>query len=111
LALFRHAGGIVAAREGAAPAATPAPAPAPEVPIGAPMRAPEAEEPPAKRLVDLDVVTHESESVAEDEALAEQLTRKLQADPTDDAVADELIAVLMKLGRSHEVFALISARV
>jgi tetratricopeptide (TPR) repeat protein len=107
LALFRHAGGIVAAREGAAPPA----APAPEVMAATPMHSADREDAPARRLVDLDVVTHESESVAEDEALAEELTRKLQADPTEDAVADELIAVLMKLGRSHEVFALVSARV
>lgn len=44
------------------------------------------------------------------EARAEELTRKLQSDPTDDDLADELIALLLRLRRSHEVFALISAR-
>ncbi|WP_394839681.1 tetratricopeptide repeat protein [Pendulispora rubella] len=47
---------------------------------------------------------------AEDEARVEELTRQLQADPTRDDVVDELVDRLLRLGRSHELFALLSAR-
>jgi hypothetical protein len=54
-------------------------------------------------------------SVAElDDAAAEvrveELTRKLQGDPTDDAVVDELVVLLTRLGRGLELLALLSAR-
>ncbi len=43
-------------------------------------------------------------------ARAEELTRRLQGNPADDAVADELLGVLESLGRGHELLALASAR-
>lgn len=49
-----------------------------------------------------------------DEADAEQrvetLTRSLQADPTNDAVIDELVMLLTRLGRTMDLLALLSAR-
>jgi tetratricopeptide (TPR) repeat protein len=48
---------------------------------------------------------------ADDTARAEELIRKLHADPGDDRVADELADRLLRLGRSHELLALLSARV
>jgi tetratricopeptide (TPR) repeat protein len=48
-----------------------------------------------------------------DAALAgriDDLTRRLQGDPTDDAVADELGRLLEKAGRGHDLVALLSAR-
>jgi tetratricopeptide (TPR) repeat protein len=55
------------------------------------------------------------ESLApEDEARlasrVEDLTRMLQGDPTRDDVVDELTALLVRLGRSLELFALLSGR-
>jgi hypothetical protein len=47
---------------------------------------------------------------AEDTACAEELIKKLHADPDDDRVADELAERLMRLGRSHELLALLSGR-
>jgi len=47
---------------------------------------------------------------AEDAARVEELTRILQANPTDDRVVDELSDRLLRLGRSHELLALLSAR-
>jgi hypothetical protein len=48
---------------------------------------------------------------ARDHARVEELTRKLHADPTDDRVVDELTACLLRLGRTHELYALLSARI
>ena len=45
------------------------------------------------------------------ELRAEELTRRLQANPRDDAAADELGSVLERLGRGHELLALLSARI
>lgn len=45
-----------------------------------------------------------------DEQRVEQLTRMLQANPEDDGVVDELALRLLRLGRSLELFALLSAR-
>jgi len=47
---------------------------------------------------------------AEDHARVEALTRKLHADPTDDRVIDELATRLLRLGRTHELYALLSSR-
>lgn len=47
---------------------------------------------------------------AEDHARVEDLTRKLHADPSNDFVVDELTTRLLRLGRTHELFALLSAR-
>jgi thioredoxin-like negative regulator of GroEL len=50
--------------------------------------------------------------LTEDEAelRADELTRKLQSDPSNRAVADELATLLARLGRSMELLALLSAR-
>jgi len=45
------------------------------------------------------------------EARADELARRIQLDPSDDAVADELTAHLLALGRGHELLALLSARI
>lgn len=51
-----------------------------------------------------------SYSEAEAEERVEVLRRKLEGDPTDDAVIDELIDLLRHLGRSMELLAVLSAR-
>ena len=38
------------------------------------------------------------------------VTMALQADPTQDATVDELVSLLTRLGRYHELLALLSAR-
>jgi tetratricopeptide (TPR) repeat protein len=61
-----------------------------------------------------DVPEHHAEprlfDEAEDAARVEELTRTLHANPTDDRVVDELSDRLLRLGRSHELLALLSAR-
>jgi tetratricopeptide (TPR) repeat protein len=55
-----------------------------------------------------------SEPPEADPALAariDELTRRLQGDPTDDAIADELASLLEQAGRGHELLALLSARI
>ena len=47
---------------------------------------------------------------SEAEVRAAELTQKLQADPTRDDVVDELARLLRKLGRGHELLALLCAR-
>lgn len=47
---------------------------------------------------------------AEAEARVATLTQTLQVDPTRDDVVDELVTLLTRLGRGHELFALLSAR-
>lgn len=51
-----------------------------------------------------------AEPDAETAVRIEELTRRLQADPRDDAVADELATLLETAGRGHELLALLSAR-
>ncbi len=103
--LFRKCSEGVATLEGAVlPArATPEPSAPLLASPGAP--APAAHQAPA----------HAPSPVEVDEgaldARAAELTSRLQGDPTNDAIADELLDLLMRLGRPHEVFALISARV
>jgi tetratricopeptide (TPR) repeat protein len=46
----------------------------------------------------------------EPEVRAEELTRRVQADPTDDRAADELVSLLEHLDRGHELLALLSGR-
>jgi tetratricopeptide (TPR) repeat protein len=46
----------------------------------------------------------------ESAARVDDLTRRLQADPMNDAVAEELSSLLEALGRGHELLALLSAR-
>jgi hypothetical protein len=66
-------------------------------------------EPPTSRL---DVpLPSAAPAVPEDaESRVDELTRKLHADPSRDDVADELASLLRALGRSHELLALLSAR-
>jgi cellulose synthase operon protein C len=78
----------------------PAELPVPAAPEGAAPHAPPAEA--AAAVVTLDP--------ADDEQRVEALTRSLQANPEDDAVVDELALRLSRLGRSLELFALLSAR-
>jgi hypothetical protein len=85
------AAGARAAIAPAAPApARAAPAPATPAPISDGPLGPEEEAQAAQRV--------------------EELTRRLQADPTDDSVVDELVVLLTRLGRGHELLALLSAR-
>jgi tetratricopeptide (TPR) repeat protein len=62
---------------------------------------------PALPKLDLSLA---SDDDAEGAARVEELTRRLQGNPADDAVADELLALLESLGRGHELLALVSAR-
>jgi tetratricopeptide (TPR) repeat protein len=52
----------------------------------------------------------EPEEDAASAARVEELTRKLQAAPDDDRVANELVGLLEALGRGHELLALLLAR-
>lgn len=48
--------------------------------------------------------------VANASARVEDLTQRLRADPSEDVIADELAFLLERLGRSHELVALLFAR-
>lgn len=98
-ALARRAG-VVAPAAGPAPAPVPAPA-APEAAPFASVLGPESM-PESLPL--------ESVDDAGAEARVEALTRTLQGDPTNDAVVDELVVLLTRLGRSMDLLALLSAR-
>ena len=77
--------------------------------ITRPAAEPEPERRPAFDLLgDDDDVPSASDAV--DEARVESLTRTLQGDPSNDAVVDELVTLLTRLGRSMELLALLSAR-
>ena len=52
----------------------------------------------------------EPEEDADTAARIEDLTRKLQGNPQEDAVADELASLLQSAGRGHELLALLLAR-
>jgi tetratricopeptide (TPR) repeat protein len=81
---------------------------------------PPSEPPPSEQQVPAAIASSASgvsalamfddDAPAEASAKAEELTRRLHADPTNDAVAGELAAVLEDLGRHHELLALLSAR-
>lgn len=68
---------------------------------------PAMSEGPALPKLDLSLAADED---AEGAARVEDLTRRLQGNPGDDAVADELLTLLESLGRGHELLALVSAR-
>ena len=53
----------------------------------------------------------EAYAEADDESRVEDLTRKLHGDPNDDSVVDELAFRLTRLGRAHDLLALLSARI
>jgi len=74
-------------------------------------REPELEPDSAPTVAGVVALQDEPVDEAVDHARVEELTRKVQADPTDDRVVDELAAALLRLGRLHELFALLSARI
>jgi tetratricopeptide (TPR) repeat protein len=82
-----------------APPPPPAVAAVPPPPPAAKAPAPPPPSPPAAELDE-----------AQASARVEDLTRTLQGDPTRDDVVDELSALLIRLGRSFELFALLTAR-
>lgn len=55
-------------------------------------------------------IAPEAEEDAGDATRVEDLTRRLQGNPQDDAAADELIGLLQSMGRGHELLALLLAR-
>ena len=63
---------------------------------------------PERPLLDLSLP---ADGDAEASARVEELSRLLQADPRNDAVADELASLLESLGRGHELLAILIARV
>ncbi|HEX7665073.1 MAG TPA: hypothetical protein VF407_11195, partial [Polyangiaceae bacterium] len=77
-------------------------------PAPVPAREAESAEPPSTPAP---ITSVSEEDLATLDARADELARKLQADASNEAVADELAAVLTKLGRDMEMFALVSARV
>ena len=82
---------------------------APNEPPSAVHRASAAERPLQVELA----AASEPELTAEEvraSARVEELTRRLQSDPKDDAAADELASLLEALGRGHELLALLIAR-
>ncbi len=79
-----------------APPANPGPAPKEHNPLSFDLALP------------LDTPTDKEDVVAE--ARVEELTRRLQAGPPEDEVADELASLLERLGRGHELLALMIGR-
>jgi hypothetical protein len=65
----------------------------------------------ASRSQPLDLaLAADSEESAEGAVRVEELTRQLQSDASNDAAAEELADLLERLGRSHELVALLFAR-
>jgi hypothetical protein len=61
--------------------------------------------------IDLSLASESPEADDDDRPRrADELTRRLHADPADDAAAAELAGLLEALGRGHELLALLSAR-
>ncbi len=69
---------------------------------------------PPVRAATMDLALAEEPDASEEDvvraARVEELTRRLRDNPTDDAIADELAALLEDLGRGHELVALIAGR-
>jgi tetratricopeptide (TPR) repeat protein len=108
---YRDTGALVVDAHGEAPAAAVDRVSFPEVEVGSAVHPASTTE----RSFALDLALA-PEAPATDEAVraearAEELTRRLQADPADDATADELASLLELLGRGHELLALVSARI
>jgi hypothetical protein len=55
--------------------------------------------------------TQADDDSVDDEIRAEELAERLRGNPADDACAEELIEVLDRLGRDHDMLALLSARI
>ena len=64
-------------------------------------------EPEPESAASIEAAEHDE---AEDDRLAQQLTERVRADPTDHATSMALADVLARLGRDLELFALLSAR-
>ncbi|MBS2015904.1 MAG: hypothetical protein JST00_23655 [Deltaproteobacteria bacterium] len=107
-ALARRAG-VSLPRE-AAPPAPPAAVPEPVVPFAVTAPTPTLAPIPAPAPSAPVSLAAESTDDAGAEARVEALTRTLQGDPTNDAVVDELVVLLTRLGRSMDLLALLSAR-
>jgi cellulose synthase operon protein C len=65
---------------------------------------------PIRSLDWLDLETSNESADIQRAARVDELTRRLQSDPGNDGVADELASLLEQLGRGHELLALLSAR-
>ncbi|MFO0761208.1 MAG: hypothetical protein U0359_32315 [Byssovorax sp.] len=96
----------------AAPPSAPPDAPlAQTLPVPPVVFTPAPQAPPAIAAIDFGDEEPVASSQAEDEALAEQLSDRLRADPTDHAIAMALIETLTRLGRDLDLLGLISARI
>ncbi len=114
---YRDVGALLLRSAGAAPdddeEDPPAPLEPPAVRSLASFASPEAG--PREPAIDL-ALDEDLEDVAMDEqdivrsARVEELTRRLRDAPGDDALADELAALLEELGRGHELVALVVGR-
>jgi hypothetical protein len=71
---------------------------------------PEPRAPTRSPAMDLALADDAVEEDLEREARADELTRRLRDDPTNDTVADELTSLLEDLGRGHELVALLVGR-
>lgn len=91
------------------PAFVPPPPPAPRVVEAPPAAPPVQATAPAPPLGELLAQTAEDDGDLE--ARVELLTQRLQGDPSNEAVVDELVDGLTKLGRGMELLALLSARI
>jgi tetratricopeptide (TPR) repeat protein len=117
-AAHRAAGQLVLTAQGHDPGeATVAPAApprdeGPSSPIAQTRPEPTETFPPSRPSFDFGLAAVDSVSAGEveDAARVDELTRILQSDPTQDAVVDELAERLTRLGRTHELLALLSAR-
>jgi thioredoxin-like negative regulator of GroEL len=105
-ARFRRVAAIVAKGAPAAVVAAPAVrAPEPVVELE-----PEPEPPPATEVPPAPSAEQEEHDEAADEALVQELTDRLRANPRDHAIAMELADALERLGRNLDLLALLSAR-
>ncbi|MFO0550258.1 MAG: hypothetical protein U0271_17825 [Polyangiaceae bacterium] len=89
-------------------------APREPVAIPAPARAPSPPPPPPAPLptpAPPDFAALAAEDADDLEALVDQLTARLRADPSDSAAAEELALALERLGRDLDLLALLSARI
>ncbi|MFO0680096.1 MAG: tetratricopeptide repeat protein [Polyangiaceae bacterium] len=64
----------------------------------------------AGNVLAVDFGVDDDSASADDNAAIERLTQKLQSDPTDDAVVDELVVLLTRAERGHELLALLASR-
>jgi tetratricopeptide (TPR) repeat protein len=110
-ALLRSSGGAPASDEDEPPA-SPQPALLASARLGADAALGVEPDAPRERAIDLaldeDVQSDEQDVVRA--ARVEELTRRLRDAPADDAIADELAALLEDLGRGHELVALLVGR-